>query len=617
MTERITAVVQSPIRVLVADDDSAVRESYLQVFGVGATRVATSGLAEARMRLFGDGTAPAAAVVAPTFEVTICSGAKEAVAAVAAAAEDNTPFDVSFLDMRMPPGPDGAWAAKRMREIDQRLDIVIATAYSDIDPQELAAQVAPNGNLFYLQKPFHAHEVRQLAMALGHKRHAEELIRRLAYYDGVTGLPNRVFFQEHLNAAIDLASRHQRKLAVLFLDLDNFKQVNDTLGHAAGDVMLKEVARRLGDNVRASDEICQARPQQALGELARLGGDEFTLLLSEIAHTTDVGVVAARLMAALTQPVMIAGHALVVTASIGIAVYPEDGTDHETLMKHADLAMYFAKRNGRNLFHYFSAEMNETALRRMTLENGLRCALERGELSLHYQPQIDLISQQTCGMEALLRWTNAELGPVAPVDFIPVAEETGLILSIGDWVIRTACAQATLWQVPDRPPTRVAVNVSARQFMHCGFVARISEILAETGLPAALLELEITEGVLMRDGELAVEVLKELKGLGVRIAIDDFGTGYSSLAYLKRFPVDRLKIDRAFISSIDGSSAEGAIAASIIALAGTLGLQVTAEGVEEMRQLEFLKARTCDEIQGFLFSRALPSGEATDYLNKR
>ena len=606
-----------PIRVLVVDDDLAVRDSYLQVLGGDRGLKTSDNLAETRRRLFGGGTDSAAKPQVAAFEVVTCGGAFEALAAVAAAQDSAQPFELVFLDMRMPPGPDGAWAAQKIRAMDPRLDIVIVivTAYSDVDPAELEAQVTPHGNLFYLQKPFHGHEISQLAVALGRKRQAEDALRKIAYYDVVTGLPNRVFFQEHLNASIDVAARHGRKLAVLFIDLDNFKQVNDTLGHAAGDTLLNEIANRLAANVRAGDEVCKAKSAGQFGELARLGGDEFTVLLSEISQDTDPGIVAARLMASLAQPIDVASHAITVTASLGIAIYPEDGTDCDGLMKNADLAIYFAKRDGRNVFHYYRSSMNETALRRLTLENGLRRAIDRNELSLHYQPQIDLVSQRVRGMEALLRWNSPELGSIPPSDFIPIAEETGLILKIGDRVMRTACAQASLWQVPDRVPTRIAVNVSARQLMQMDFVDRVTEILAKNNLPADLLEIEITESVLMGDYEVALQVLKNLKARGVRLAIDDFGTGYSSLAYLKRFPVDHLKIDRSFIADLSNGSSGSSIAASIIGLAGSLGLQVTAEGVETAGQLEMLKIETCDEAQGFLFSQPMPTNAATDYLD--
>ncbi len=602
------------IRVLVADDDCAIRDSYRDLLG-GDTRAGalSDSMLQMRARLFGTDKPKSAT----NFEVVICSDAEEAVRTFGAAAADGKPFEVAFLDMRMPPGPDGAWAAKRLREIDPALDVVIVTAYSDINPEDLSAEIQNGHGVFYIQKPFHAHEIRQMATALGTKRRVEERVRRLAYYCELTGLPNRTYFHERLRAALTYAQQHQRHFALMFIDLDNFKQVNDTLGHAAGDTLIREVGARLKANLREGDGFTQVLSEGQASELARMGGDEFTVLLFDLAQSEDAGMVAGRLMSVLQEPVEIAGHKLAVTASIGIAVYPEHGEDVETLLKNADLAMYFAKRAGRDRFHYFAPEMNEAALRRLTLEKCLRHALQRGEFSLHYQPQIDLMTEATCGMEALLRWHCPEIGSVPPLEFIPIAEETGLIVPIGYWVLRTACSQAATWHSADGVPTRMAVNVSARQFMQPDFTRQVAAILEETGLPAGLLELELTESQLMRDGEFSLGLLNGLKKLGVSIAVDDFGTGYSSLSYLKRFPVDRLKIDGSFLSGLHDERQDASVACSIIKLADSLGLQVTAKGVEEPDQLDFLKAHRCAEIQGFLYSRPLPLPEATDYLKKR
>ena len=613
MTTLTETSPQPPIRILIADDEAQIRESYREVLrppqrtaGAGAGRDAGAAVRHP----------PARGGLGERFDLTLCVGAEDAVQAVLEANADGRPFSVVFLDMRMPPGPDGVWAATRIRELDSQLDIVVVTAYSDIDPEEITRRVPPAGSLFYLQKPFHAHEVRQLASALGRRRQAEDRIRQLAFFDNVTGLPNRALFKDRLTQSLALARRHQRDMAVLFLDLDNFKRVNDTLGHSVGDLLLIEVAKRLRAQLRESDTITRGHPDGGSHTLARFGGDEFTLLLPEINQDCDAGLVARRLLSSLEAPIVMGSHEVTVTASIGIAVYPQDGQTVEALLKNADMAMYFAKREGRNNFQFFTEGMNSAALKRMTMENHLGRALERGELSLDYQPQIDVATGAVSGAEALLRWNCAELGSIPPAEFIPLAEETGLIMPIGEWVLRTACAQAKAWQDAGMALPRVAVNVSVRQFSQDGFVALVAQILQEVGLEPGALEIEITESVLFRNGEASLSTLRALKALGVGLAIDDFGTGYSSLAYLKQFPIDRLKIDRSFICSASSDPQDQAIAAAVIAMAGTMHLFVTAEGVETEGQLSFLRSRHCDEAQGYLLSRPLPIREAADFLRR-
>lgn len=663
-----------PIRVLVVDDEPAICDSYREVLLGPESRPGSSGLFDMRAKLFG--TKPA---TYPTerFELAFCSGAEEAVGAVRAALVGETPFTLVFLDMRMPPGPDGAWAAARIRELDPRLDIILVTAYSDIDPRELGERIPPVGSLFYLQKPFHPHEVRQLANALGRRRQAEDRIRQLAYFDEVTGLPNRVLFKERLSQALEIARSHGRELAVLVMDLDNFKRINDTLGHATGDLLLGEVGKRLLLNLRVSDAIAQgdtgvtppvpcaaadagasdpaapggrfgaapggaqptpssgvADPARADGRpeppgegdcrrrpgcrenLARLGGDEFTVLLAEIGRPADAGVVAARLGAALSQSLSLPTHEVAISASIGIAVFPQDGGDVETLLKNATLAMYASKQAGPGSHRFFDASMNASALARLTMENELRRALERDELTVHYQPQCEVASGSVSGVEALLRWQNAGIGSVSPAEFIPIAEESGLIVPIGEWVLRTACGQLRAWQDAGLEVPRVAVNVSVRQFAQAGFPFLVRRILDETGLAPVCLEIEITESVLMKDGDAALETLRELKALGVQLAIDDFGVGYSSLSYLKQFPIDRLKIDRSFVSAVDRDSRDRAIASAVIAMAKSLNLSVTAEGVETEDQLRFLAECDCDEAQGFLISRPAPEASVQQFLRR-
>ncbi len=612
-------VSKPPIRVLIVDDEPQVRDAYRQSLQ-NEDGQESAGFEALRDQLFG-AASPAQSArrrgTSASFEVADADQAESAIAAVQEALEAEKPFAVVFLDMRMPPGRDGVWAAARIRELDPAVEIVICTAYSDVDPGEIGGYVPPEDKLSYLQKPFHPHEVRQMAIALASKWNAERRIVRLAYFDTLTGLPNREQFQNRLGAALQTARERGRMLALLYLDLDNFKRVNDTLGHAFGDELLRTVASRLSNSMRAADSIgvvtaASGRP----GDVARLGGDEFILILPMIDAPTAAAAVAERLIEVLRAPMQLIGRSMVVTPSIGIAMYPQDGHDAETLLRNADLAMYYAKRRRSGTYAFYDGSMNAAALHRFAIEDRLRGALERGEFSLHYQPQFDIRARRVSGLEALLRWTSSDLGAVPLEEFMPVAEETGLIVPIGDWVLRTACRQAKAWRDEGLPMGRIAVNVSARQFAQPDYPGQVQAALAESGLDPALLELEITESVVMADEAWAEKSLSQLKALRVSIAIDDFGVGYSSFGRLKRFPVDRLKIDRAFVTSIGEQSDDRAIAAAIIAMSRSLRIQVTAEGVENLPQLMFLQEHECDDAQGFLLSRALPSEEARQLLQR-
>jgi diguanylate cyclase (GGDEF)-like protein/PAS domain S-box-containing protein len=416
----------------------------------------------------------------------------------------------------------------------------------------------------------------------------------LAKHDFLTGLPNRMLLNDRIEQAITYAKRHVKRVAVLFLDLDGFKHINDSLGHSIGDKLLQSVSQRLVDCGRASDTV------------SRQGGDEFVVLLSEVHRAEDAAIAAARMLAAVAEAHLIDRHDLHVTSSIGVSVYPDDGLDAETLIKNADTAMYQAKENGRQNYQYFKPEMNTRAVERQSLEESLRRALERDELSLHYQPKIDFKTGAISGAEALLRWTHPTRGVISPAQFIPIAEECGLILPIGHWVLRKACQQAQAWNQAGLALATMAVNVSAKEFRGQQFLKELFAILAETGIDPRSLELELTESVLMKHAESAASILETLRESGVQVAVDDFGTGYSSLSYLRKFPIDALKIDQSFVGRLGTTVDDASIVRAVISMAQSLRLRVVAEGVETLEQSEFLQALACDEAQGFYFSKPVP-----------
>ncbi|MEQ1472304.1 MAG: EAL domain-containing protein [Candidatus Acidiferrum sp.] len=426
-----------------------------------------------------------------------------------------------------------------------------------------------------------------------------------AQHDFLTGLPNRMLLNDRIDRAVALAPRHNKKVGVLFLDLDGFKHINDSLGHAIGDKLLQSVAKRLVGCVRGADTV------------SRLGGDEFLVLLSEMANAEDAAITALRMLQAVAEVHPVDHHELHVTASIGVSVHPDDGLDAEALIKNADIAMYQAKEHGRQGYQFFKPAMNVKAVERQSIEEGLRRALERQEFSLVYQPKIHLQSGEVTGAEALLRWTHPTRGSVSPAQFIPVAEDCGLILPIGNWVLRTACAQARTWLAAGLSPGTIAVNISAAEFRNEDFLAGVFAILEQTGLAPAMLELELTESVLMRHATSAENILKTLRARGVRVAVDDFGTGYSSLSYLRKFSIDALKIDQSFVRQITNSPGERTIVTAIISMAQNLNLSVVAEGVETAEELSFLKGHNCNEAQGYYFSRPLPASEFASFLQNR
>jgi diguanylate cyclase (GGDEF)-like protein/PAS domain S-box-containing protein len=496
---------------------------------------------------------------------------------------------------------EGGWEAHRalLDEHKPFRDIVMYRALAD----GVLCYIRVSGEPVF-DRDGHFHGYRGVGRDISDQKRAQERIQYLATHDGLTTLPNRVLFHEVLNLAIQSARRYERGLAVLFIDLDRFKIINDTLGHEAGDLLLQETATRLKQCLRASDVV------------ARLGGDEFVVLLQEVGEREQAATVARKVLSAVIKPMLILGQECRVTASIGICLYPTEAQDEPTLMKNADIAMYLAKEEGKNNFQFYSSDIKTQSLERLTLEADLRRALEREEFSLHYQAKLDLRNGGISGVEALLRWDHPAHGMVSPAQFIPLAEETGLIVPIGKWVLRTACAQNVAWQREGLPPVCVAVNLSPRQFADEELLADLDAALRETGMSPELLELEITESMVMGNIDRAARQLTAIKQRGVRLAIDDFGTGYSSLAQIKRFPIDTLKVDRSFIRELQTDPEDRAITQAIIAMGKTLSLTVVAEGVETQEQQAFLSAHACDEMQGFYFSKPIDATEFAELLRR-
>jgi len=448
-----------------------------------------------------------------------------------------------------------------------------------------------------------AHVGTQLGRVVERKR-AEDRLSYLAHHDTLTGLPNRTLFIERLQRAVREADDHERLVGVLFIDLDHFKNINDTLGHEAGDTLIRAVAERLVGCVRAQDTV------------SRMSGDEFTLVLADMGHVDDATCVAQKILDVLAAPFYIAERELFVTPSIGVTLYPFDDRDVEGLLRNADIAMYHAKELGRNNYQFYTAELTARAHKRLTLAGALHRAVKHNEFTIYYQPIVDLNSGLVTAMEALLRWQHPEWGLMEPAQFVPLAEETGLIIPIGEWVLREACRQARAWQLAGYPDLRVAVNLSARQFQQKNLIAEITSALRESGLDPDYLELEITESAIMQNTETTIAVLRDVADLGVQLSIDDFGIGYSALSYLKRFPIDTLKIDQSFIRDIPRDADDAAIASAIIAMAHALGIRVIAEGVETQEQLAFLRARRCSGVQGFYFSKPLPAEDVLALLKQ-
>jgi diguanylate cyclase (GGDEF)-like protein len=487
------------------------------------------------------------------------------------------------------------------RSVDDLVSEIVALLNSDVVAN--SRRLLPDGRIIALSfQPMPGGGAVVIFEDVTEHKKAEERAQFLATHDDLTGLPNRWMFAEAVNDAVKAGHRYGHLFAVMFMDLDRFKNINDTLGHAAGDVLLIETAKRLKECVRRSDVI------------ARIGGDEFVILLRELSDQSQVARIAQKILTAVVEPLAIHGHECRITGSIGVSMFPTDALDEETLIKNADAAMYVVKEEGRNGFGFHFRDITSQSIERLTLEASLRGALERDELLLHYQPKQDLRDGGITGVEALLRWQHPDLGLLPPSRFIALAEESGLIVPIGKWVIETACAQNVAWQRQGLSAMRIAVNLSPRQFADPALLSDIEAALKKSGMAPELLELEITESMVMQNVERAMRVLKAIKGLGVMLAIDDFGTGYSSMSLLKKFPIDVLKIDRSFVREITSNSEDKAIADAIIALGRALNLTIVAEGVETPEQENFLRAHHCDQVQGYLISKPVPADEFAAFM---
>jgi diguanylate cyclase len=598
-------------RLLMIDDNPAIQEDYRKIL----TGRDDTQLSAAEAALFGE---PHSAVSRPTFDVDSAMQGRDGVELARRALLEGRPYSVAFVDMRMPPGWDGLETIENLWKVDPEIQVVVCSAYSDYDWMELLARLGRSDKLIVIKKPFEPIEILQSASALSRKwqnaralkRHVEGLervvtdrtrgleaanrqLRHLASHDSLTGLSNRLLLDDRITHAIAQANRQAHEFAVAVLDLDRFKLINDSLGHRAGDELLCEVAARLKGAIRAVDSI------------ARLGGDEFVIVFDGPMTRTETLEMGKRLLKVMEPSMRLLGIDVHVSPSIGIAFYPPDGATVDALLAHADAAMYHAKERGRNNVQCYTESMGTVTQERVKLESDLHEALRAGQFELHYQPKVDTATGRINSAEALIRWRHPQRGLLLPDEFVPVADECGLLDAIGEWVLCEACRQGSIWQQRGPRALRVAVNLAPSQFRLGDLAGQIRRALDASGLDPALLEIELTETAVMSDAEESVHILEAISRMGVLVSVDDFGTGYSSMSYLRRFPIDKLKIDRCFVEQMTARPEDASIVGAIISLAHSLRLKVIAEGVETPEQLKLLAELGCDQYQGFYFSPAL------------
>ncbi|MCP1467553.1 MULTISPECIES: bifunctional diguanylate cyclase/phosphodiesterase [unclassified Pseudomonas] len=603
-------------RILIVDDVTSIHLDFRKILCADAD--AEPSLDTLEQTLFGTTT-----VARQAFILDSAYQGQEALDLVNRALATNTPYAMAFIDMRMPPGWDGLQTIEQLWNVDPNLQIALCTAYSDYSFEAIEARLKYNDQLLILKKPFDHLEIRQMASALtwkwqlaqdaalkviGLERTIEERVQELLkvshllQYDALTELPNSTLLGDRLTQAIALGRRHDTQLAVMFIGLDRFKRINNALGYPVGDEVLQQVSQSLVAAVRESDSVF------------RYGSDEFVILLNDVQHPQQTQHIAQKVLQAISVTRHVAGHDLSVTASLGISIYPNDSSTAVELIKHAETAMHTTKERGPDDLSFYTEDMNLRARHQQNLESAIRQALEHDEFALHYQPKLDLKTGRILGAEALIRWFQPRSGWVHPADFIPVAEDSGLIVPLTQWVLRHACEQAQAWRAMGLAPLRISVNISAIDFRQREFVDNLAAILKQTGLPPNQLELEITESVLMQNVDDTVDILNRIKAMGVRLALDDFGTGYSSLSYLRRFPIDVLKIDQSFVRGLHENSQDAQLISAIIGMGKSLELNIIAEGVETVEQLDFLRAQHCEEGQGFLFSKAVPAKDFAQLL---